>query len=374
MLSTLSGTPVLVAVSGGSDSVALLHWMLDTHPEADLHCATVDHGLREEAAQEAEQVSRLAKSLGLPHTTLTWSPPVSTTSADARQARYRLLRHFAKEIDARMIVLGHTLDDQAETVFMRALRLKPDSDTRGLSGIPEWSSHHGLRLWRPLLNRTRQEKRDDLNRRSVGWIDDPSNQDPSYERVRVRSVLNDPCKTDVPSKANIARLASLSGRTRTWINLQTSAAIRNQVSAIGDGVLLFDPDPAVPRAIAHEVLSALVLVAGGQNFRQPTHKLADIVEAARRLVPLKSTLGRCLIETKNGQITVERESRNLPEMPSQVNENTHFDGRLLLKPRKPRGSPEVLPYIEALEAFRASFDDSLHAALMELLDSPPRST
>ncbi|MCJ8308678.1 MAG: tRNA lysidine(34) synthetase TilS [Hyphomicrobiales bacterium] len=366
--------PALVAVSGGSDSVALLHWLVDEYPGANLHCATVDHGLRPEAADEARWVGQLAQQLGLPHQTLTWTPPASATSADAREARYRLLHQLALNIGAQVIVLGHNLDDQAETVFMRALRLRQDSDTRGLSGIPPWSSYHGIDLWRPLLDRTRQDLRDDLVQRSVTWIDDPSNQDLNYERVRVRQLLNNQNGNSVPSKQQLARLANLSGRMRVWINQYAAACLKRQVKATADGAFLFAVDPGQPRLIAQGVLSILILAGGGQNYRPPSAKLIAIVEAALNKAPLRTTLGRCLVRSKDGRIAVERENRNLPERPSRLEKETLYDGRWLLKPAPHHEEPERTPYVEALETFRPCYDDGLHAALMELLDSPCRST
>lgn len=375
MLSALSGGPVLVAVSGGSDSVALLHWMVDTFPKADLHSVTVDHGLRPEASDEAEMVANLAAQLGLPHKTLTWKPPGSATSADARQARYRLMHQLAQDKGSKLIVLGHNLDDQAETIFMRALRCRADSDTRGFSGIPEWASYRGIRLWRPLLGRSRQDLRQDLTRRSVGWIEDPSNQDLNYERVRVRGRLNSPNgAARLPKKQDLARLAGLAGRTRTWLNRLVADCITSRAIRRSDSVFEFTIDESLPQVIAREALSSLVLVAGGQSFRQPTAKLTDIVEAARAQTQLHATLGRCLIRTNRGRITIERESRNLPEFPIKTDEETIFDGRWLVKPGPLNRAPEISPYIEALETFRPSFDDTLHAALADLLDSPPRST
>lgn len=372
--------PALVAVSGGSDSVALLHWLVDEYPEANLHCATVDHGLRPEAADEARWVGQLAQQLGLPHQTLTWTPQASaasaasTSSADAREARYHLLHQLALDMGAQVIVLGHNRDDQAETVFMRALRHRQDSDTRGLSGIPPWSSYHGIDLWRPLLDRTRQDLRDDLVRRSVTWIDDPSNQDMNYERVRVRQLLNNQNCGSVPSKQELAHLANLSGRMRVWMNQRVAECLKSQVKMTADGAFSFAVDPAQPRLIAQGVLSILILAGGGQNYRPPSVKLIAIVEATFNQKPLRITLGRCLVRSREGRITVERENRNLPQLPSPLEKEMLYDGRWLLKPGPEPGEPERTPYVEALEAFRPCYDDGLHAALMELLDSPYRST
>jgi tRNA(Ile)-lysidine synthase len=366
--------PALVAVSGGSDSVALFHWMIANLPDAELHCVTVDHGLRPEAADEACVVAEMVTTLGYAHETLKWRPVARATSADARAARYNLLHEHAKKIDAGVIVLGHTRDDQAETVFMRALRSRADSDTRGLSGMCEWSTLRGIRLWRPLLKHTRQQLRDHLSGKSITWIDDPSNADASYERVRTRALLNDNTDPTFPSIDALSRLATLSGKTRLWINQQVANCIRQSVQMSMSGKFVFTPTRKLPRTILLETLSCLVLIAGGQPFRSPNAKLADIADAMLEQRKATITQGRCLITTQAGSTKVQRENRNLPEFPRHVSDEYLHDGRLLLRNADTGDGIEQTPYIEALEMFRPSLDDRLHTAVMDLLDSPSRST
>ena len=368
------GRPALVAVSGGSDSVALLHWMVEHFSDEYLHCVTVDHGLRPESSDEAQAVAAMAGHLGLPHKTLTWQPYTPASSADARRARYSLLHQYAIQLDAGVIALGHNLDDQAETVFMRALRSHQDSNTTGLSGIPEWSTFHGVHLWRPLLEQTRQELRDTLKAKSIVWIDDPTNQDLGYERVRVRKLLNQQNGSAPARRQDLARLARLSGRTRKWMNQQVAEALQQYVRIESGGALTFAPSSSLPRPIVLELLACLVLVAGGQNFRSPTAKLTGIADAIEVGQSMQVTLGRCLITNKSGVVTVRRENRNLPELPVQIDRDVLFDGRLLLRRDPDAQTIHKTPYIEALESFRPSLDDPLHSAVMDLLNSLSCST
>ncbi len=149
---------MLIAVSGGSDSLALLHQLADTHPHGSLQIATVDHQLRPESATEAKFVAEISAKLGLPHTILHWENLGQSSSKAAREGRYKLLVAHAKAIGAASIALGHTMDDQAETILMRAKRMTPTSGTRGLSGMVEKTTYDGITLLRPLLN-TRREIR-----------------------------------------------------------------------------------------------------------------------------------------------------------------------------------------------------------------------
>src|SRR3979411_1161821 len=123
------GAPAIVlAVSGGPDSIALMWlaapWLPRVARGPTLVAVTVDHGLRAEAAREALQVKRLARTIDLPHRTLRWSgaKPKTGLPAAARSARYRLLAQAAQASGATHILTAHTRDDKAETVLMRLLR------------------------------------------------------------------------------------------------------------------------------------------------------------------------------------------------------------------------------------------------------------
>ena len=185
--------PIGLAVSGGSDSLALLHlahqW---ARPRgAKLLVLTVDHRLRPAAAAEAAEVARLAGELGLAHQTLAWDAPVGRQSA-ARRARHALLAGALRAAGGHLLLTGHTADDQAETVLMRA---RQGSGWYGLAGMralslsPVWPEGEGVWIARPLLGETREDLRTWLDGQGGGWIEDPSNTNPAFERVRVRTRL-----------------------------------------------------------------------------------------------------------------------------------------------------------------------------------------
>ena len=191
----LRGGPVGLAVSGGSDSLALLHiahhW---ARPRGvKLLVLTVDHQLRPAAAAEAAQVARLAGDLALAHQTLAWDAPVARQSA-ARRARHALLAGALKAAGGQLLLTGHTADDQAETVLMRA---RQGSGWYGLAGMralslsPVWPEGAGVWIARPLLGETRADLRTWLAGQGSGWIEDPSNTNPAFERVRIRACLSE---------------------------------------------------------------------------------------------------------------------------------------------------------------------------------------
>lgn len=185
--------PIGLAVSGGSDSMALLHlarrWAAGRGQS--LRVLTVDHRLRPEAADEAQQVAALCQSLGLAHQTVAWAAPVARQSS-ARRARHALLASALRADGGQLLLTGHTATDQAETVLMRA---RQGSGWYGLAGMrrlslsPVWPEGEGVWIARPLLGETREGLRDWLEGEGAAWIDDPSNTNPAFERIRVRRLL-----------------------------------------------------------------------------------------------------------------------------------------------------------------------------------------
>ncbi|WDT81687.1 MAG: tRNA lysidine(34) synthetase TilS [Candidatus Manganitrophus sp.] len=186
-----AGDKIVVGVSGGADSVCLLHLLrqLSSRRHLTLHVAHLNHGFRTEAAQEADFVQRLCDGWKIP-TTLS-SLPVPRICKErhlskqegAREVRYAFLKEVAGATGARWIALGHTADDQAETFLMRLLR---GSGSQGLGAIPRMRD--GM-IIRPLLSISRKQIVDELSREEIPFIEDPSNRQEIYLRNRVRHRL-----------------------------------------------------------------------------------------------------------------------------------------------------------------------------------------
>lgn len=206
LFADLAGCGALVlAVSGGPDSTALLvlaaRWRAALKEGPGLLAVTVDHGLRPEARREAAAVKRLAARLGIAHRTLRWMGPKPTAGLQeaARVARYRLLATAARNAGARHVLTAHTLDDQAETVLFRLAR------GSGLSGLGAMAriaplpvgetsrrpvgGTGDLQLVRPFLEISRARLIATMEAAGVSFIDDPSNRDPRFTRVRLRALM-----------------------------------------------------------------------------------------------------------------------------------------------------------------------------------------
>jgi tRNA(Ile)-lysidine synthase len=178
------GARILVALSGGPDSTALLHLLdaLAGEHEWTLVSAHFDHALRADSANEAERVAARSEALTIPCVRERANPPPASDQAALRAARYAFLRRAAGRVGADRIATGHQADDQAETVLFRLLR---GTGLRGLRGIP---LRRG-RIVRPLLGLRGRELADWLRERGIPWIEDPSNVDVRWARARIRTRL-----------------------------------------------------------------------------------------------------------------------------------------------------------------------------------------
>jgi tRNA(Ile)-lysidine synthase len=191
-----AGSSLGVAVSGGSDSMALLTLAAEYRDAAgaSLRAVTIDHGLRTEAKDEARFVGGVCEAIGVTHDIVAWeraaAGPVSQD--EARRARHTMLAEWAMRHGVERIALGHTRDDRLETFLMRA---RQGSGWHGLAGpmpnsvSPVWPEGRLMPLIRPLLGFGRDELRTELMSRGANWVEDPSNDATRFERVRMRKLL-----------------------------------------------------------------------------------------------------------------------------------------------------------------------------------------
>ncbi|WP_343517881.1 tRNA lysidine(34) synthetase TilS [Sphingomonas sp.] len=181
------GAPVALAVSGGADSMAMLLLAAAAFP-GRVAAATVDHGLRAEAVDEAAMVAAVCTGLGVPHATLAPAAPIAGSSIQmrAREARYAALATWAEGIGAAALLTAHHADDQAETLLMRLNRA---SGVAGLSGIRPRRFAGDCLVLRPLLGWRRAALHEVVAAAGVPYIDDPTNADPRHDRTRVRDFL-----------------------------------------------------------------------------------------------------------------------------------------------------------------------------------------
>lgn len=255
-----SGTGRLgLAVSGGPDSLALLLLARAALPDR-IAAATVDHGLRPEAAQEADMVARVCASLDVPHRTLRVEVPAGNVQSQARGARYAALAEWMEAEGLEALATAHHADDQAETLL---LRLNRGSGASGLAGVRARGlvPNKRLPLVRPLLGWRRAELAGIVSAAGIDAAQDPSNLDDRFDRVRIRKALAGAGWLDVPALAQSASNLADADAALEW------AAAREWSEAVTKGPMGLTYRPAAPRAIALRVLTRLVTELGGEAPR-----------------------------------------------------------------------------------------------------------
>jgi tRNA(Ile)-lysidine synthase len=181
-----------LAVSGGSDSMAMLlmvcEWVKSQPVPPEIYVLTVDHGLRESSGGEAQKVLDWSMALGLRCEILCWEglKPHTGIQANARRARYDLMTAWCLKHNLPALLTAHTADDQAETFLMRSART---SSAKSLAGIWPERDWNGIRVLRPMLKLRHAELQHYLKQNGQNWIEDPSNLDERFERVRIRKTL-----------------------------------------------------------------------------------------------------------------------------------------------------------------------------------------
>jgi tRNA(Ile)-lysidine synthase len=258
-----SGDGIAVAVSGGADSLTLLHALrvLAGPRRWRLAVLTVDHGLRPGSAADAAFVADHAKALGLPARVLTLAPAdlephrAAGPEGAARAARYAALWPAADELGCPWLATGHTLDDQAETVLLQLLRgAGPD----GLAGM---TVRRG-RLLRPLLGVRRAQTRSCCTATGVAWREDPTNAGLEPLRNRVRQQLLPLMEQLRPGATQtLARTAALAADDRAWLAPQVAEAV---AATRGAGAAGLDAEAlaGLPVGLARRVVRAAAREAG----------------------------------------------------------------------------------------------------------------
>ncbi|WP_149141062.1 tRNA lysidine(34) synthetase TilS [Gemmobacter caeruleus] len=299
--------PLGVAVSGGGDSVALLHLLHRLPPRAGLalHVVTVDHGLRPESAAEAAGVAAFCAGLGLPHVTLQWHGPAPTGNLmdQARRARATLIADWARARGLYDVALGHTADDDAESFLMNLGRA---AGLEGLSGMrPQWQDQ-GIRWHRPLLGVTRAELRAWLRRQGIGWIDDPGNDNDRFTRVKARRALAAlaPLGITVDRLADsIAHLAAARG----VVQAATHRAADCLTESAGALSVARADWVALPAELRRRLLVAMTLWMGGGGYPPRAAQVARLDLALDQ--GRDATLAGLRFRPRAGRIAITREAR-----------------------------------------------------------------
>jgi len=324
-----------VAVSGGADSMALMLMLLawrrligKNAPE--LSVLSVDHGLRREAAEEVELVAWISRLYGLRHKAFSWdgSKVDGNISAKSRIARYDLMCEWCAQQQISHLLVAHTLDDQAETVLLRLAR---GSGVDGLAAMATSRIWNTTVIYRPLLGVERARLLQLINDTQCPYVDDPSNHDLKYDRVRFRQALAllEPLGVDAHGLAQTAgRLA----QARVALDQSSVQAVVQSVEIFDAGYCILDPRQLEPHPyeIKRRVLSRLLRAVAGRIYAPAHAPLAKILAWVRVQDRPTRTLGGCLLMVRQSKIWIIRETGRtaLPEILLQPGQNFVWDGRI----------------------------------------------
>jgi tRNA(Ile)-lysidine synthase len=328
-----SAPAIVLAVSGGPDSIALMwlaaRWRSTLARGPRLIAVTIDHGLRAEAASEARDVKRLARTLDLTHRTMRWTgeKPKTGLPAAARTARYRLLAQAARASGATHILTAHTRDDQAETLLMRLLR---GSGISGLAAMARESERDGVRLARPFLHVSKSQLVATLKKAKIGFADDPTNRDMNFTRPRLRAIMP-VLAAEGGDARNLARLVSRLARANQAVEVLVDGAERylalrdREATRAGFDANAFDASTfdastfdakafaAMPEEIRLRLLKRAIDRFGHEGpaeLGKVEALLAALDQAGakrgkKRRPMLKQTLAGALVSLSDGRIRVE---------------------------------------------------------------------
>lgn len=339
--------PIVVALSGGGDSTALLHLLVERFSAERLVAGIVDHGLRRGSADDAARAAQMAEALGVrAHITpLTWEEGANRSQHFARQHRYAALAALANTVGARVIATGHNRDDQAETVLMRAARWSAWYNLicmRPMTPLPLWPEGRGLWLARPLLGARRETLREYLRQRGAAWIEDPSNSSIHYERVLTRTRLAE----QEAAGFDTMRLAAIAERLAP-----VAAKIDDAASALIDKAVSFDDGRIIIElgawdgadTVRQRAFQALLTAAGAGAY--PPHAararvLEVIMRGSARRPFTGETFAGAMVKKRGDTIVISRDrgavygradgARALPRLPLERGVETVWDHRVAL--------------------------------------------
>ena len=306
-------TPFAVAVSGGGDSMALLHLALNWQGSPHgLVALTVDHALRQGSAAEARQVKRWCDDLGVEHHTLRWrhDPITSGIQAKARKARYDLMSAWCVKHGIAMLLTAHTAEDQAETVYMRLLRT---NSKRSLAAIWPETQWNNLRVLRPLLNEQRNALRSYLTELRQEWIEDPSNDNEKFERVRIRK--------SAPA-ASLARQAAAAQRHVLATETKARVWCDKYLTIAASGMISFPPArfQTQKREVAEAILCRVLDLAGGTppDAARRHRFIAWLQESVDNPAQPRRTLGGALFAKRRREVIAAREPARIDAKPVKL--------------------------------------------------------
>ena len=335
-----------VAVSGGADSMVLSLLAADWARArgGTVTALTVDHRLRAESRREALWVRRALAARKISHRILTWRAGAKMTGANlqarAREARYGLLEDWCRAKGVLHLLAAHHQDDQAETFVMRLAR---GSGYYGLAAMAPVVERAGMRLLRPLLDVPRDELRSFLEDEGADWIEDPSNENTIFTRVRVRRAMPGLAAAGVGA-ARIAETAIRLGRDRLAMDHGVAKLLARAAAPDPAGFIHVKREALLdaPAAVGLRALARLIVTVGGAPYPPRFVRLRRLYDEIAGPCRTRTLGGACIRKGPGAVLLLCRELAALAE-PLEIKgpATVRWDGRFLVRlaPAKGGGGP-----------------------------------
>ena len=318
-----------IAVSGGADSMCMAAVLRAARPIVAL---IVDHGLRSSSAAEAKLTAERLTVLGIDNEILTWQHeqiPVANIQANAREARYALMRDWCAAQKISFLCTAHHMDDQAETVLMRLARGSGVYGLAGMAGTRDLGQ--GVILVRPLLDVPKKRLTATLAEKNIEWVEDPSNQNEAFDRVKARRLLADPPLAGLQAERLTATAQRLR-RSRDALEFYQRRWLAEAVDFFEAGYALLDKSKFadVPEDIYLRALNSVIQFSGGGGYAPRFEKLQRLSSSLLSDDFSGHTLsGVQFAPFSSGKILVTREVSAM-EASKKIRGNTEWDGRFII--------------------------------------------
>ena len=301
-----------IAVSGGADSLCLAYFskIYASEFKNRIYVLIVDHGLRKESNREAVKVKKILKNKNISSSILKWNgkAPDKNIQSNARNMRYSLIHEFCLKKKIRHLVTAHHMDDQIENFFIRLFR---GSGITGLSSMEEISKYNNnLKIIRPFLS----NKKNDLKYATIKYfktyINDPSNNDEKFLRIKIRKYRKDMEKYGLNSDKIINTVNNLMSANKA-LNFYKKKALYKYVSFLSKKECIIDEKIFFQESgeIIFKCFSDILSLISGTYYPPRSKKILSLIIRLKSNNFTKSTLGGCVIDKKNKLISVSKESK-----------------------------------------------------------------
>lgn len=329
---------IAIAVSGGSDSIALLllttAWAKNNNrliendyekrSKVEIVVFSVDHQLRAESSKEIEFVAEIAKELGLEFKAFKWKHEgvKSSVQEKARTARYDMMTDYCHQLGINTLMTAHHYDDYLENYIIRKRRF---SGVLGLK-LSHTNFYNDIEILRPLSYFKKRDLIAYLKTKSASWIEDPSNESDHYERNRVRKIISS--MSDQEYDEFLREIVDNNKKAKI-LNEEFIAAIAEHVEINQLGFAIVSLNEKMDDELLIYLLSFVLSSISGKNYYPRFRSVRKLIDILRTEQKIHYSLHGCIIDKRKANLVVFREKEELVDKAIALKDRAIWDGRFL---------------------------------------------